>query len=351
MDPLSLKTKLLCEGASLPPEGLPGGRRVGAGPAGLTIIIEGMVVNLPLLNEQRSPNKIRVNADGGLQLTISEEDFNISLIEEPSFYQRRTSSGVPMKKVALRHGLDCLATTVFQRCILKDKGQGCSFCAIEGTLKSGATILRKKPEDLRETAEESLKDGISHMVITSGVPNLRDYGFEMMKETIPYLKERINIPISVQVMPLGKDELVSLKYDGADTLGIHMESLDRAVLKDVCPGKHSLDHMSSLKDAVEVFGEGQVSTFIIAGLGEDPHITKNGLDDLIHRGVVPFLVPFRPLPGTRLEDHPSPPSSYMEDLYLFLGDTFKEYGLDPSKHRAGCVRCGACWAGDLALLT
>ena len=128
-----------------------------------------------------------------------------------------------------------------------------------------------------------------------------------------------------------------------------MESFDKNVLKAICPGKLGFDYIGALKNAVKIFGENQVSSFVLGGLGEDPTSMKAGFEELASLGVIPFLVPFRPLPGAALQNRPPPEPDYMKELYIDLAHSLKRYGLDIEKNLAGCVRCGACSAIDVAM--
>ena len=62
--------------------------------------------------------------------------------------------------------------------------------------------------------------------------------------------------------------------------------------------------------AVAVFGVGQVSTYVILGMGEDPEVTLDGCRRAVDMGVFPFVVPIRPVAGSLMEDvmPPDPPT-------------------------------------------
>jgi len=59
-------------------------------------------------------------------------------------------------------------------------------------------------------------------------------------------------------------------------------------------------------------------------------------------GVYPFVVPFVPITGTPLEDHPAPSPQFMQSLLTPLGGMLKAAGMHSSDIKAGCGRCGAC---------
>ena len=61
-----------------------------------------------------------------------------------------------------------------------------------------------------------------------------------------------------------------------------------------------------------MFGEGQVSTYVILGMGEDPELTVAGCSRAIDIGVYPFVVPIRPVAGSLMEDVVPPSREYTE---------------------------------------
>jgi biotin synthase-related radical SAM superfamily protein len=64
--------------------------------------------------------------------------------------------------------------------------------------------------------------------------------------------------------------------------------------------------------------------------------------ELIELGVYPFVVPFVPISGTPLEDHPAPTPEFMKSVLQPLGAMLSEAGLRSSDIKAGCGKCGAC---------
>jgi biotin synthase-related radical SAM superfamily protein len=134
---------------------------------------------------------------------------------------------------------------------------------------------------------------------------------------------------------------------GADTIGIHIESFDPTVLKEVCPGKAETSlkrYFEIWKHSVKLFGENQVSSFIIAGLGESDDSILEGSARMAEIGVIPFLVPLRPIIGTEFENMSPPNPRRMISLYKRTAEILETYGVNPAKSKAGCVRCGCCSA-------
>jgi radical SAM protein (TIGR04043 family) len=100
--------------------------------------------------------------------------------------------------------------------------------------------------------------------------------------------------------------------------------------------------MEAFASAVGVFGRGQVSTYILAGLGDTREAILAICQELVAIGVYPFVVPFVPISGTPLEDHPAPSPEFMRSLLEPLGGMLKMAGLKSTDIKAGCGKCGAC---------
>ena len=138
-----------------------------------------------------------------------------------------------------------------------------------------------------------------------------------------------------------------MKEAGIDSLGMHLEVIELEVRNRIMPGKAkvSLDYYDlAFAAAVEVFGWGQVSTYILAGLGDSLETIIATCDRLINLGVYPFVVPFVPITGTPLENQKPPSSDFMYAIYERVGAMLNQAGMFSQDIKAGCAKCGACSA-------
>ena len=138
-----------------------------------------------------------------------------------------------------------------------------------------------------------------------------------------------------------------MKHAGIDSLGMHLEAVTPLVRARIMPGKAqlSIDHyFDAFAAAVPVFGRGQVSTYILAGLGDSKEAILETSKRLVALGVYPFVVPFVPISGTPLESHPPPPPSFMNEILQPLALMLRAAGLRATDIKAGCGKCGACSA-------
>ncbi len=343
MKPAILKTQLQSLGARLEGFSLEG-RRGGAGPAeGITIEFDNTVATVPCYSSYvaLSPFRIAEDKEGYWLWENGKQITSIAFPHLKAYEEGKTSDGIPFSHIALLHGRDCLASTVVQHCMFD-----CKFCGINLSLKQGRTIKLKTPSQLAEAASAAKLAGINHLVLTSGSFN----GDEIphLIRCISALKEKTNLPIQIQVMPVSNRESLKLLKDaGADTIGIHIESFDPEVLSRVALTKASLGmevYIKAWEEAVDIFSPNQVTSYVIVGLGENDESVMSGVNMLSILGVYPYVVPFRPIPGTPLENIRPPSHERMLRLYQRIVPLLKGAKLSSSKIKAGCGRCPACSA-------
>jgi biotin synthase-related radical SAM superfamily protein len=322
-----LVTELQVKGLRAEPLNGNQGRRGGAGPSDHRALeIGGRTVMVPVYNNasgtspyhlDASPEGVSLSGPGDASLA------QVAATDEPAFYGLSTADGIPYRSIALLHSRDVLATTLLQTCIrFRDRSESCQFCAIEQSLEDGATLVRKTPEQVAEVAE-----------------------------TAAAVKRRVDLPIQGQCEP--PDDPIwylRMKQAGIDSLGMHLEVVEPEVRRRILPGKSEISlerYYEAFADAVAVFGRGQVSTYLLAGLGDSRDALIDCSRRLIELGVYPFVVPFVPISGTPLEHHPAPSTTFMVDVYSAVADLLREGDLRSEQMAAGCAKCGACSALSL----
>ena len=329
-------------------------RRGGAGPSDhKAVLVDGHALMVPVHtgSAQRSPYTADAPAADG-SAVLRRDGLavgHIAYTRQPRFYRLQTLDGVPYSQIAQLHGRDVLATTVLQTCIRYGRrATSCQFCAIGESLAAGRTINRKLPEQLAEVARAAvLLDGVKHMVMTTGTPNFTDRGAALLCDSAAAVRAAVpQLPIQAQCEPPDDPAWFErLRASGVDALGMHLEAVTPEVRQRIMPGKAevSIEHyLQAFADAVAVFGRGQVSTYILAGLGDSIDAILAMCARLIALGVYPFVVPFVPISGTPLADHPPPEPAFMRALLAPLAELLAEGGLRARDIKAGCGRCGAC---------
>jgi radical SAM protein (TIGR04043 family) len=339
--------RLLDPGAGAP------SRRGGAGPSDhKAVTIDGHTIMVPVHTSSAWASPFVADApDADGRVTLKRGSIPIAQIafpKQPRFYGLSTADGVPYSHIATLHGADVLATTVLQTCIrYESRRKACKFCAIGQSLAAGRTVAHKTPQQLAEVAKAAVElDGIKHMVMTTGTPAGDDRGAQVLCDSARAIKAAVNLPLQGQCEPPEDDAWFQrMKDAGIDTLGMHLEVVSPAVREHIMPGKAQVPvskYMASFEAAVAVFGRGQVSTYILAGLGDTREEILAICEQLVGIGVYPFVVPFVPIAGTPLEDHPAPDAAWMKSILEPLGAMVSAAGLLSKDIKAGCGKCGAC---------
>lgn len=264
----------------------------------------------------------------------------------PRFYDMETADGTPYWKLALLH-LDSLASTVLQTCAYWGNDDQCKFCGIGVSLASGNTVKVKRPAQLAEVAVAARDlDGAVDITLTTGSTFGKDRGAFYVSKCGNAMKEASGLPVEVQFEPPTDLTVIDKVHDlGIDSLGIHVESFDPQVLAHVAPPKARTGierYFETWEYAVKRFGEGQVSTYVILGMGEDPEVTIANCLRAVDIGVYPFIVPLRPVPGSLMADAVPPPHDYTERIARAVAPELVKRGLTADKVSAGCARCQAC---------
>jgi len=327
--------------------GVPG-RDGGAGPSDAGFLwVRGLPLTVPIHAEyaRRSPYTVRITERGARLELSGRYVAPVVVPPRPRIYDMSTADGVPYWKIALLH-LDSIASTVVQKCIYWGTHEQCAFCGIELT-RGEQTVPVKTPAMLAEvcTAARDL-DGAVDATLTTGSINRRDRGALYISRCAAAIKDAGGMPVQVQFEP--PDDLAVLEHvraAGVDAVGIHIETFDPAVLARVAPGKAQCGvegYFRTWARAVEVFGRGHVSTYVILGMGEDRDLTLEGCRRAVELGVYPFVVPLRPVPGTLMADVAPPDPDYVAAVYREVSALLADAGLDHEGAAAGCARCQAC---------
>ena len=328
-------------------------RRGGAGPSDhKAVTVDGVTLMVPVHTHGAFNSPFVLDAPGADgQATLRRGAIpiaQVALNRTPRFYGLKTADGVPYSHIATLHGADVLATTVLQTCIrYESRRKACRFCAIGQSLAAGRTVERKTPAQLAEVAKAAVElDGVKHMVMTTGTPPTPDRGAQLLCESAAAVKAAVDLPLQGQCEPPDTDAWFQrMKDAGIDTLGMHLEVLGDELRQRILPGKNEVPmsrYWQAFEAAVAVFGRGQVSTYILAGLGDSADSILATSRRLLDLGVYPFVVPFVPISGTPLEDHPAPDAAFMRSVLQPLGAMTAAAGLRAADIKAGCGKCAAC---------
>jgi radical SAM protein (TIGR04043 family) len=350
----ALMTELQSQGLRLLDPGAgAASRRGGAGPSDhKAVTVDGVTLMVPVHTHTAFSSPFVADAPGPDGRSVLRRGSipiaSVSFPRQPRFYARSTADGIAYSQIATLHGADVLATTVLQTCIrYESRRKACKFCAIGQSLAAGRTIAHKTPAQLAEVAQAAVElDGVKHMVMTTGTPPTPDRGAKVLCDSAEAIRAAVDLPLQAQCEPPDTDAWFQrMKDAGVDTLGMHLEVIGDDLRRQILPGKAEVPmsrYWDAFGAAVDVFGRGQVSTYLLAGLGDSAELLLATSERLLALGVYPFVVPFVPISGTPLEDRPAPDAEFMRSVLEPLGRLVADAGLRAGDIKAGCGRCAAC---------
>ena len=139
----------------------------------------------------------------------------------------------------------------------------------------------------------------------------RPNSFENLCSFLEQLTEFSSLPISVCIQPIEMKKLHVLRHLGVERVGIPLDAATPEIFSSVkgenAQGPYRWEnHLTSLQNAITVFGKGNVTTHLIVGLGESEQQALRFIDDMKAMGVLTGLFAFTPIKGTRYSDKQRP---------------------------------------------
>ncbi len=145
--------------------------------------------------------------------------------------------------------------------------------------------------------------------------------FQDLIEIVSQIRKSCNIPISIAIPPMGKEKLERLKLLGVDRVGIALDGATPEIFErikgKVVKGPYNWsNHNQKLKEALTIFGEGNVTTHLIVGLGETAIAILKMIKYLHDLRIRVSLFAFMPIKGTLLENLSQPDLLNFRKLHL-----------------------------------
>ena len=232
----------------------------------------------------------------------------------------RVSTGSAIVLGLLRGRLDAKPTTIY---LLTYRGEKCSancgFCPQARTSKGRADMLSRvtwPPFPTRQVVSRIERipkaDAIKRVCIQAlNYPTVFDDILSLVGE----MKSRVKVPISVSCQPLNREKMKTLAEAGVDRISIALDAATEEIFDKIkgrlVGGPYVWERQrEALREAVEVFGEGSITTHLIVGLGEAEKEIVQMIQWCVDLGVYPSLFAFTPIPGTLLENSPQPSLSH-----------------------------------------
>jgi biotin synthase-related radical SAM superfamily protein len=230
--------------------------------------------------------------------------------------QIRVSVGSAIVLGLLEGKLDAAPTTAYLMTYKQGKcTANCLFCPQARTSRSKAELLSRVswPTFATETVLKKIANASANQRIKRVCIQALNYPevFTHLTNLIKALKQHANVPVSVSCQPLNAQNIRRLAEAGADKIGIAIDAATEKLFNEVkganANGPYKWENQFKLlREAISVFGKGNVSTHIIIGLGETEKEAANLIQQCVNMGVSPALFAFTPIHGTALESKSQP---------------------------------------------
>jgi biotin synthase-related radical SAM superfamily protein len=228
----------------------------------------------------------------------------------------RVSVGSAIILGLLEGKLDAEPTTAYLMTYKTGKcTANCGFCPQARTSRSNAELLSRiswptfPTKNVLKRIENAVSGGKIRRVCIQALnyPNV----FQHLVALIKTIKQHATVPVSISCQPLNSRNTRRLAEAGVDRIGIALDAATEKLFNEVkgavAGGPYNWeDQFRQLRTAVRLFGKGNVSTHLIAGLGETEKEAVRIIQECVDMSVLPALFAFTPIHGTALENKPQP---------------------------------------------
>jgi len=286
---------------------------------------------------EKSPIALHVTEDG-CELAHEGERLPVELLAAPKYYHQTTRAGARMGSFSSLHDKLLILHPLMGCGFFAGQGRACRYCQYDSMLNETIPPLRD-PLELVEVVRAALAEReVDTVYLYNGHVPGDQAGLDRLISLIALLRRHLgHRQIALEtVAPRDTSMIDDLYAAGLDILICNLELFDEERFATVCPGKQTEGGQEAiwraLGHAASVFREGAVVSHLILGL-ETVESTISGMEALVEHGVVPLLIPFRPLPGTPLEHTALPDMDAAERAFLALYDILAASGLPTHRLR------------------
>ena len=311
-------------------------------------MIDNVIINTCIEEEfcLKSPFSIKVISE---HLGLYENDSfvtEIDVLKLPKWCNEY-AEGYRIGDYLRPHSDNCVACWPYLLCNYYSQNKQCKFCSMGNyhiqTIIPEYVVAKMIGKSLEYNPQYEI-------ALSGGTCHEPDHSIGYFSKVCQLIQEYGAEYISVETAPPADLKYIKeLKNSGATAIIMNLEIADEQLRKALCPGKASisqLHYMKAYEKAVNCFGNGNVSCVLIAGIQSSDDIIRKS-EELINLGVIPTIIPFKPLDGCMLKKHPL---TNPNDLVLIATEIEKmlsKYGLTADE-QMGCTRCNGCSLESLA---
>ena len=168
---------------------------------------------------------------------------------------------------------------------------------------------------LQTALQESMRFSFRHILIGGGT-DLSEFSTQHLINAVKTIRKNIpDKPISLMSIPMSPDIMSELKEIGLTEVAYNLEVYDDEIAAKYMPGKRNGNtqwYLSSLKNAVSIFGTNNVRSALIVGLEPTDSLIK-AVEKLCDIQVIPCLSVYRTI--TDSANTLNPTNEYLKDIY------------------------------------
>ncbi len=284
---------------------------------------------------------------------------SVSFPRPTSFYNQKTSSGLPFLGNAVLQGTQWLSFHLLWQCDYACAGQPCQYCYSGGELDN-LTRRGKKlpayptPEDVAEMVEYAvIRDKyVDSIQITGGstfnVQSEADRIVSILNAINSRVgRENIKGEVLIYTTPPTNPKVLDQLFDaGADRIAMSLEIWNEELARRVMPGKMKYTgrqrHLDALEYVATKYGKGKACSNFIIGI-EHADSLLEGADYVASKGVVPIASVWIPFGRPVLGSMKAPNLEYYQKVKSGLAQIYSKYGLVPP----GAKGLNVCMCRDI----
>lgn len=272
--------------------------------------------------------------DGNFFITDGKNSFPVS------FFGALPHTGTVVDDFARLHSKGCVTIWPNSNCCYDRENEKCRFCSIvkERETPLDADVLADSIKKLFELSKDNMLNFSGGTYKNPDV--MADYWIDLVKKIRAFSDAKIAIEFAP---PSDLEKIAALKNAGTDVAIMNLEVANDELRKKICPGKSkiSYDHYyKAFEKAVGVFGWGQVSSVLIAGIQPKEDIMAE-CEKMAKIGVFPTVMPIRPLDNAPVDISTRCKTQDLIEIATHLSGLLVKYNLD-FKKQEGCTKCGGC---------
>ncbi len=313
---------------------------------GTQLVLEnGFIANIPVNEQsvkQHSPFSIgRYNGTFILYRGDEPQSF-CEPVKAPCWYSERIDERTRIGDIVRVHNYRTLFCVPVKKCVFSKLSVKCKFCTFPSNSDSDDFYC---VDIVEEAFRRILSRQVNYEIAIGGAtPNVRDFGARYYAEIVKRIKAISDFPISLEILPPWENQDIDILCDaGVDSLIMNLEIFDDTLRRKLCPGKARIPkerYYEAWAYALKKLGENKVSSVLIVGL-EDKTFTLKGCEEMVTRGVMPTLIPFKPYDQCELNAFPPTNVDDYVDIVRVAANLVYGSGRY-TKQQDGCTSCGGC---------